>query len=158
MAFEQVNLRMPDGQIYGPVAMTEMLQWHVEGRVPPDGVLIDAVTGEERPVRAFAALTVPPPPMALPGAAAAGAPSGMDRMIPVKNTQALIAYYCGIFGLIPCVAPFLGIVALVLGILGLRKVEETGVGRGHAIAGIVLGGLELLITAGLVAFGIVSTP
>lgn len=67
-------------------------------------------------------------------------------VIPYKNVKALLAYYLGVFGLIPVVGLFLGPAALVLGILGLRHVRRNpqAHGTGHAITGIVLGSLELL--------------
>src|SRR5947209_15913131 len=67
-------------------------------------------------------------------------------LIPYRNPQALIAYYCGVFALIPCLGLALGPVALVLGILGLnyKKKNPSAGGTGHAIAGIVLGGVVLL--------------
>jgi hypothetical protein len=71
---------------------------------------------------------------------------GISTLIPYKNPKALIAYYLGVFGLIPCLGALLGPAALILGILGLRLVRQypTAKGTGHAIAGIVLGSLELL--------------
>ncbi len=70
----------------------------------------------------------------------------VSTIIPYKNVRALVAYYLGVFSLIPCVGLFLGPAALVLGILGLRyvKANPTAKGTGHAIAGIVLGGLTTL--------------
>lgn len=70
----------------------------------------------------------------------------VSTMIPYKNPQALIAYYCGVFGLIPCLGAILGPVAIILGILGLRyvKTHPTAKGTGHAITGIVLGSIDLL--------------
>jgi hypothetical protein len=75
-------------------------------------------------------------------------------VIPYKNPPALIAYYCGIFSLIACI-PFLfplPIVALVLGIKGLRKAKAEPHVKGtvHAWIGIVCGAIFGLI-------GIVST-
>jgi len=71
---------------------------------------------------------------------------GISTLIPYTNPKALIAYYLGVFGLIPCLGALLGPAALTLGILGLRLVRAhpTAKGTGHAIAGIVLGSLELL--------------
>lgn len=79
-------------------------------------------------------------------------------LIPYKNPKALAAYYCGVFGLIPCVGLILGPVALILGILGVRYVNAnpTAKGTGHAIAGIVLGALELLFNWGALIFMLVA--
>jgi predicted Zn finger-like uncharacterized protein len=74
-----------------------------------------------------------------------------STLIPYKNARALIAYYLGVFSFIPCAGNVLGPAALVLGILGLRfvKAHPTAKGTGHAIAGIVMGGLTTLVYWGL---------
>jgi hypothetical protein len=68
---------------------------------------------------------------------------GISTMIPYKNSKALTAYYCGVFSLIPCVGLILGPLALIFGLQGLKyaKKNPRAKGTGHAIAGIVLGGL-----------------
>jgi phage FluMu protein Com len=70
----------------------------------------------------------------------------VSTIIPYKNGRALIAYYLGVFSLIPCLGLLLGPAALILGILGMRyvKAHPTAKGTGHAIAGIILGGLTTL--------------
>lgn len=62
-------------------------------------------------------------------------------VIPYKNVPALFAYYLGVFSLIPCFP--LGIAALILGIVGLRRVKANPAIRGtvHAWIGIIVGGL-----------------
>jgi hypothetical protein len=57
--------------------------------------------------------------------------------------QALLAYYLGVFSLIPCIGIPLGIAALVLGIKGLKyaKLHPEAKGKAHAWAGIILGTL-----------------
>ena len=64
-------------------------------------------------------------------------------VIPYKNPTALAAYYCAVFAVIPCIGLFLGYIALVLGILGLRyaKANPEARGRVHAWIGVILGGL-----------------
>ncbi len=88
-------------------------------------------------------------------------PSVTDRLIPTKNPKALIAYYCGVFSIVPCFSPILGPAALVLGVLGVRECKRNpGLpGKGHAITGIVLGSITTLLSligVGLVAYGIMS--
>ncbi len=62
-------------------------------------------------------------------------------LIPYKNMPALFAYYCGVFSLIPLFP--IGIVAVILGIIGLRAYKRQPAirGRVHAWIGIILGGL-----------------
>lgn len=65
----------------------------------------------------------------------------VSTLIPYKNPRALAAYYCGFFALIPGIGFLLGLVAIVLGILGLRYASANPKARGaaHAITGIILG-------------------
>jgi hypothetical protein len=70
-------------------------------------------------------------------------------VIPYKNPPALIAYYCGIFSLLACIPFFfpLPIVALVLGIKGLKKAkaEPHVKGQVHAWIGVICGAIFGLI-------------
>lgn len=79
-------------------------------------------------------------------------------LIPYKNPQALIAYYCGVFSLMPCLGIVPGIAGVVLGILGLkhRKLHPETKGSVHAWIGIIVGGLMTLLWGGLITMGIVS--
>lgn len=70
-------------------------------------------------------------------------------VIPYKNPCALIAYYVGIASLLSCIIPLpVGIVAVVLGVIGLKKRAENPVIKGsvHAWIGIVLGGITTLFS------------
>jgi len=157
MAFEQVTLRTVEGQEYGPVAMETMVQWYQAGRVPANATLVDAETGDTRPVNAFLAFQVPPPPMPAAGgvpSAAMNAPTSLDHLVPTKNPKALIAYYTSIAGLLCCFIG--GPAALILGIMGVKDAKTLGVGRTHGIVGIILGGLETLVAIGLLIALIVS--
>lgn len=81
----------------------------------------------------------------------------VSTFIPYKNAKALIAYYLGVFSFIPCVGHLLGPAAFILGILGLRyaKTYPTAKGGGHAIAGIIMGGLTTVGYWGLTILFIV---
>jgi hypothetical protein len=83
---------------------------------------------------------------------------GVSTIIPYKNAMALIAYYLGVFSLIPIAGLLLGPAALVLGILGLRYANKhpTAKGTGHAIAGIVLGLLTTALYWGVLIFLVVA--
>ncbi len=85
------------------------------------------------------------------------AEEAVSTIIPYKNGRALAAYYLGVFSLIPCAGLLLGPAGLILGILGLRyvKAHPTAKGTGHAIAGIVLGGLTTLFNWGGLIAGVV---
>jgi hypothetical protein len=75
----------------------------------------------------------------------------VSTFIPYKNGLALAAYYCGVFGLVPILGFVLAPTALVLGILGLRysRRNPKARGGGHAITGIILGGLSTVGHIGL---------
>lgn len=98
------------------------------------------------------------PPVAAP---AGQYPPGYDPtggLIPYRNTSALIAYYLGVFSIIPLVGIPLGVIAVVLGIKGLRKAAQNPAAKGkvHAWVGIIVGGLFALVYTllfGLAAVG-----
>ena len=79
---------------------------------------------------------------------------GTGGVIPYKNVPALIGYYLGVFSILPLFP--IGIAALVLGILGLRKRRRHPEVKGavHAWIGIVggglFGGIWLVLTSMLV--------
>jgi hypothetical protein len=65
----------------------------------------------------------------------------VGTMIPSGNKPALVAYYCGLFSLLPCIGIPLGIVAIVAGIRGIRLERRHPQVRGglHAWFGLVAG-------------------
>ena len=65
----------------------------------------------------------------------------VSTFIPYKNPKALAAYYCGFFALLPGIGFILGLVAIVLGIQGVRYASANPQAKGiaHAITGIILG-------------------
>lgn len=92
-----------------------------------------------------------PPPVAPPttagqvGSGQALTPDATGGVIPYKNPAALIAYYVGIFGLVPMLGTPLALAAIILGIIGLgrRKKGLAVGGKVHAIVAIVLGLVSL---------------
>jgi hypothetical protein len=66
---------------------------------------------------------------------------------------ALIVGLVGILLAIILIGGLLGVVAIILGTLGLSKVKRVGSGRGMAITGIVTGILSIVISA-MVMFGV----
>lgn len=89
MAFEQVRVRLTNGQEFGPVSWSAMLQWRQEGRVPDDAALVDTETGEARPVASFPELAVQVAPVpqasadALPQAGPYAQPSDSPYVTPI---------------------------------------------------------------------------
>jgi len=88
--------------------------------------------------------------------------SAVDRIIPTKNVKALLAYYAGVFSIVPCFSPILGPTAIILGTLGLNECKRNPElpGRGHAITGIVIGSIMtflVLVLAVLIAIGIFAS-
>jgi hypothetical protein len=73
-------------------------------------------------------------------------PSVTDKLIPTSNPRALLAYYLGIFGLVPGFCLFLSPAAIVYGVIGLKAVKSNPQigGKSHALAGIILGTISLL--------------
>jgi hypothetical protein len=82
----------------------------------------------------------------------------VQTIIPYKNALALMAYYTGVFSLIPVLGVILGPGAIVLGFLGYRygRIHPTAKGTGHAVAGIVFGVLTTLCNIGGVIFFLAS--
>jgi hypothetical protein len=83
-------------------------------------------------------------------------PDATGGVIPYKNPHALIAYYCGIFSLIPFIGVIVAIPGFILGIIGLRKRRENPMLKGavHAWIGIVLGGLMTILWGGFIVLAI----
>ena len=79
-------------------------------------------------------------------------------IIPYKNPAALIAYYCGIFSLIPMLGLLVAPPAFILGIVGLRHRSANPIIKGavHAWIGIVFGGITTILWGGLIALMITA--
>jgi hypothetical protein len=79
-------------------------------------------------------------------------------IIPYKNPPALIAYYLGLFSLFPVLGFFLGVAALVLGIIGLKKRQENPAVKGsvHAWIGIGCGTVTALFWGATIVIAIVA--
>ena len=86
-----------------------------------------------------------PPPLASLATPEPG--DGTGGVIPYRNVPALIAYYCGIFSLIPCLGIPVGVAGVILGTVGLRRARAQPAvhGQVHAWIGIILGGLCALL-------------
>jgi len=150
---ERFLLVNPDGSQFGPADVPTLKAWAVEGRIPLGARLRPVAGGEEiiastHPALA-AHLSVPPfatgaPPLV--GAAAASRNDALSTLIPTSNPPALIGYYLGVFGLIPCLGLPLAVAALVCGIIGFARARQHPESKGlaHAITAIVLGTLVMI--------------
>lgn len=85
---------------------------------------------------------------------------GSGQPVPRPNNVAIAALIVGILAVLATITIIggmvLGLVAVVLGGVGVSKSGELQRGRGQAIAGIVLGGIALLLSAALVALGFIA--
>lgn len=92
----------------------------------------------------------PPPPGGYPGQPR---PEGaFDSIIPTSNPPSLVSYYCGVFSLTVCFAPILAPISIIFAVKALNRIKADPnlKGRGHAITGIVLSSIGLvLFVAGL---------
>ena len=77
--------------------------------------------------------------------------SGIESLIPYKNRSALIAYYLGVFSLIPVLGIPLGIAGVILGVRGFQHATQhpEAKGKAHAVVGVVAGGICALLWTGL---------
>ena len=84
----------------------------------------------------------------------------MDHILPSRNIPALTSWYLGVFGLIPVLGIPFALGAIVSGFIGLKVARrpDVQVGRGHAIAGIILGILMGLALPALLLFLININP
>lgn len=94
-----------------------------------------------------AAVPPPPPPVGPPPVSAVD--EAFTTIIPVRNGAALTAYYLGLFSLLPLLGTAMAVIAIVLGVKGLKAVaaNPSVKGKGHAWVGIICGAL----------FGLIST-
>ena len=100
--------------------------------------------------------TPPTKPGPVPPARAVGSTDATGGIIPYKNAPALVAYYCGVFSVLPLFP--IGMTAFVLGVIGLRRHrrEPAVRGRVHAWIGILVGGFFGLIWT-IATFGLVGS-
>lgn len=83
-----------------------------------------------------------PSPTSVGALLASTASDGTGGLIPYKNGPALTSYYLAVASLIPCIGLITGIIALILGLKGLKKVKAEPWVRGtaHAWIGVIGGG------------------
>ena len=132
-----------DGKEYGSITIEQLKQWITEGRLNRQTSVKSEGDMNWKRLDSLPELTGAFTPPLISPATPAPANSGLNVLIPYKNPRALVAYYLGVFAVIPFIGILLGITAFVLGILGLRyRRRNPSAGGGiHAWIGIVVGGL-----------------
>ncbi len=143
---QQYKIKGTDDTEYGPVSTEELQHWIAQNRCTRESLVEVDGSGEWVPLatlpeysKAFAA---PVPAVAAPGQGE----GGVSTVIPYKNVPALIAYYVGVFCII-C-PPLLCFPAIILGVIGLRRVKENSEVKGtaHAWIGVLSGSFFLLLS------------
>jgi hypothetical protein len=158
------TIKGQDQKEYGPVDAEQVRQWLAQGRVDARTLVRAEGSADWRALGSFPELApvAAPPPLnpPFPAAAAPQLDNPFATIVPYRNAPALLAYYLGVFSLIPCVGFFLGIAAVVLGIFGLKQADKHPEAKGkvHAWIGIVVGTLAVLAHVGLVAWGFAARP
>ena len=100
-----------------------------------------------------------PQAAAIPATPPATSPDPLGGLIPYKNPQALLAYYFGVFSLIPLLGILLGVIAIILGIMGLGFAKRNPQAKGvvHAWVGIVLGAFSVLFYCGAIVLLLIAS-
>jgi hypothetical protein len=145
-------IQLRDGNRYGPAARPALLQWAREGRIPIDAMLIRRGQSEAINVLSDPELApiVQAPPTA-PTGLRSTEPRSTSAMIPAGNPSALIGYYFAVLGVL---APGVGLIAIVLGIFGLRRVRRYPAVKGTAHAWVaILGGAFVTIVWTFIIIG-----
>jgi len=137
-----------NGTNHGPFTLDALNQGIAAGHIPvygsiawhdglSDWIPLANVRGVQLPRQA----ATPPP---LPSGSSEPS-SAAEYIIPFRNGRALIAYYLGVFSLIPVIGVPIALAAITLGILGLKfaRANARSKGRVHAWIGILLGSLSI---------------
>jgi len=150
---QQYKIKGTDGAEYGPVSTEELQHWIAQSRCTRESLVKVDGSGEWVSLATLPefqdAFAAPPP---APAPASAQGEGGVSTVIPYKNVPALIAYYVGVFCII-C-PPLLCFPAIILGVIGLRRVKENPEVKGtaHAWIGILSGSFFLLLSI-VIGFG-----
>jgi len=157
------TVELHEGDSFGPIGLDELKQWAKQRRVPASATIVGsdgsrAPAGQMEAIADSITSAVAAPPVVAGPIERSKAPppdQGISTMIPYRNPPALIAYYLGLFSLLPLIGLVLAVPALLLGIVGLVKRSRQPEIKGavHAWIGIIMGGL-LTLAWGAVAIGL----
>ncbi len=127
--------------------------------VPEESALFEV---EPLPENPYSAPQADPRRPSTGGGGGRGEDETIATIIPYKNAAALTAYYLGLFSCLPVLGLPMAVIALVLGVKGLKAAKATPKvhGTAHAWIGLVCGTigllLNLLITGSIVVALIAS--
>jgi hypothetical protein len=133
-----------DGRQYGPYTLAALRQYVAEGHINAADSRARIGAGAWAPLRNILAWQTAD--ASVPSRQADSQREWWARQVPYRNAPALASYYVGVFSFVPCVGMLLALVAIPLGIVGLKHAAEhpQSYGRSHAWTGIVLGALSLI--------------
>ena len=140
---QQYKIKGTGGAEYGPVSTEELQQWVAQNRCTRESLVEVDGSGEWVPLATLPefqdTFVAPPAPAPASGEGEGEGEGGVSTVIPYKNVPALIAYYVGVFCII-C-PPLLCFPAIILGVIGLRRVKENPEVKGtaHAWIGVLSG-------------------
>ena len=131
----------PDGKRYGPTDFQTLAEWALDGRVMPGMMVEDLLSGQTMAASGVPGLQFTenvPQYVNYPRTGPAQRPAG---------SHGLTSMVLGLVGLVAWCIPLIGfpisIMAIILGVQAMK-----GIDRSKAIAGVVLGSVCLLLSAG----------
>lgn len=144
MSLEELNARLADGRIEAVPTLAwyeGCPEWIPLSQVP--GIMVPGGIAEVPPPTQGAAAPTTEGPGTPPAAPSADT---LSSVIPYRNPMALVAYYLGIFSLIPVLGAILALPAILLGVLGLGRSRRNAQAKGkaHAWVGITAGLLSII--------------
>lgn len=159
------RLKTENGQVYGPVAKTDLDAWVAQGRVTPNAELQqEGDAFWQRAANLYPELALSHAPLDNPFAEydMSGGPNpyeasrayGVSTEAYRENHRGVLILILGLLTwILGC--PILGPVAVVMGLMDLRKMNEGTMdpaGKGMTIAGAVLGGIYTAMMVLIVVF------
>jgi hypothetical protein len=152
----------PDGKETGPFELSSLQAWISDGKLPAHAPVrlsteTVAVQAIQRPELAQLFGQFAQAPGMQSGTPGSGGGDFISTMVPAKNPPSLVAYYLGILSCIPVIGLPCAIIALIQGVKGVKLANSNPEAKGktHAIVGLVLASIGLLINLVMI-FGLLA--